>query len=51
MCSSDLGGLDPDEVAALGPTAILGVGPHILRAATAPVAAVGLLWAVRSAEA
>lgn len=45
------GGLDPDEVAALGPTAILGVGPHILRAATAPVAAVGLLWAVRSAEA
>jgi 16S rRNA (uracil1498-N3)-methyltransferase len=42
------GGLDPDEVAALGPAEALGVGPHILRAATAPVAAVGLLWAVRS---
>lgn len=43
------GGLDAEELAALGPAATLGVGPHILRAATAPIAAVGLLWTVRTA--
>lgn len=44
------GGLEPAEVAALGPVGRLGVGPHILRAGTAPIAAVGLLWARRSAR-
>jgi 16S rRNA (uracil1498-N3)-methyltransferase len=40
------GGLALDEVAALGPVPRLAVGPHVLRAHTAPVAAVAALTAV-----
>lgn len=37
------GGLDPEEVAALGPCARIAVGPHILRADTAPIAVASVL--------
>jgi 16S rRNA (uracil1498-N3)-methyltransferase len=37
------GGLDPDEVAALGACAHIAVGPHILRSDTAPVAVASVL--------
>jgi 16S rRNA (uracil1498-N3)-methyltransferase len=37
------GGFDPGETEALGPTARLGVGPHVLRAGTAALAAVAAL--------
>ena len=43
------GGLDPDELGPLGPVEDLAVGPHILRADTAPVAVAALLGAVRRA--
>lgn len=43
------GGLDPDELVPLGPHARLSVGPHVLRADTAPVAVATLLGALRSA--
>ncbi len=42
------GGLEPEEVERLGDIENLCVGPHILRAATAPVAAAGILWARRA---
>ncbi|MGQ0825394.1 MAG: RsmE family RNA methyltransferase [Actinomycetota bacterium] len=37
------GGFAPDELAPLGPVPRLAVGPHVLRAATAPVAALASL--------
>ena len=42
------GGLEPEEVERLGDLESLRVGPHILRAATAPIAAAGILWARRA---
>jgi 16S rRNA (uracil1498-N3)-methyltransferase len=44
------GGLDPAERRALGAAPRLGVGPHVLRAVTAPVAAAAALAGFRSAE-
>jgi 16S rRNA (uracil1498-N3)-methyltransferase len=42
------GGFEPGETEALGPTARLGVGPHVLRAATAALAAVAALSGQRT---
>jgi 16S rRNA (uracil1498-N3)-methyltransferase len=42
------GGFDPGERALLAPAARLTIGPHVLRAVTAPVAAAALLVARRS---
>ncbi|MEZ5170244.1 MAG: RsmE family RNA methyltransferase [Acidimicrobiia bacterium] len=46
------GGLEPSELAALGPDGVVGVGPHVLRAPTAAVAATAVLvrerWRRRS---
>ena len=39
------GGLDPGELAAFVQTPRLGLGPHVLRASTAPIAAVAVLSA------
>lgn len=41
------GGLESEETERLGAIESLGVGPHILRSATAPIAAAGILWARR----
>ena len=41
------GGLEPDEVAALGPVGRFGVGPHVLRAETATVAVASALALTR----
>ena len=43
------GGLEPDELAALDRAARIGVGPHVLRAETAAVAAASALTACRRA--
>ncbi len=42
------GGLEAGETASLGEVESLCVGPHILRSATAPIAAAGMLWARRA---
>jgi 16S rRNA (uracil1498-N3)-methyltransferase len=42
------GGLDPAELELLGPGAGLGIGPFVLRATTAPVAAAAALIGVRA---
>jgi 16S rRNA (uracil1498-N3)-methyltransferase len=41
------GGFDPDELAALGSPARLGLGPHVLRAETAAIAGASVLTARR----
>jgi 16S rRNA (uracil1498-N3)-methyltransferase len=41
------GGLSTEETESLGEVESLGVGPHILRSATAPIAAAGMLWSRR----
>ncbi len=41
------GGLEAEETASLGEVESLCVGPHILRSATAPIAAAGMLWSRR----
>jgi len=43
------GGLEPEELAALGGASRIGVGPHVLRAETAAVAAASALTACRRA--
>lgn len=42
------GGLEAEEITSLGELESLRVGPHILRSATAPIAAAGMLWARRA---
>jgi len=42
------GGLEAGETGNLGEVESLRVGPHILRSATAPIAAAGMLWARRA---
>ncbi len=42
------GGLEAGETGSLGEVESLRVGPHILRSATAPIAAAGMLWARRA---
>ncbi|MBJ7514073.1 MAG: 16S rRNA (uracil(1498)-N(3))-methyltransferase [Acidimicrobiia bacterium] len=42
------GGLEAGETASLGEVESLCVGPHILRSATAPIAAAGMIWARRA---
>jgi len=37
------GGLAPEELATLAGAPTLGLGPHVLRAATAPIAAAAVL--------
>jgi 16S rRNA (uracil1498-N3)-methyltransferase len=42
------GGLEAGETGSLGEVESLRVGPHILRSATAPIAAAGMIWARRA---